>query len=270
MNRYSGEFEVTQLSVREDGWKNHDFSQYDSVFHVAGIAHSDTGNASDETKALYYRVNTDLTVEVAEKAKEMGVQQFIFMSSIIVYGDSAPVGQRKLITKDTIPHPDNFYGDSKLQAEVKLQTLGTKDFKIAIVRPPMIYGKGSKGNYPKLAKLAKISPLFPNIENERSMLHIDNLCEFIRLLIEERDNGIFTPQNKKHVKTSDLVVAIGEVHDKKVKLTKSFNGTLRVLANKIGLINKVFGNLSYEQSMSNYHRDYNIRTFKESVELTEG
>src|SRR5699024_6867974 len=122
---------------------------------------------------LYYQVNRDLTIEVAQKAKHEKVKQFIFMSSIIVYGDSK--AEKVVIDRHTKPNPSNFYGQSKLEAEQRILPLDSKDFKIVIVRPPMIYGKHSKGNYPKLAKAAQKLPLFPNIDNERSMLHIDNL-----------------------------------------------------------------------------------------------
>src|SRR5690606_2947926 len=102
-------------------------------------------------------------------------------------------------------------------------------FKVVILRPPMIYGKGCKGNYPKLVKLAKILPVFPNIENKRSMLHIDNLCEFIKLMIDNGENGLFFPQNKEYVKTSELVKIIAEVHGRKIRFTKLFNFLLKIL-----------------------------------------
>ncbi len=260
-------YKVETIIVRGDEWKNGDFGTYDSIFHVAGIAHVD---AKAEMEEVYYQVNRDLTIEVAKKAKADGVKQFIFMSSIIVYGDSSEIGKKRVITKDTVPTPANFYGNSKLTAEQGIIPLESEKFKVAILRPPMIYGKGSRGNYPKLAKLAQEIPVFPDIENERSMLHVDNLCEFVRLAIDNEDSGIFFPQNKEFVRTSEMVYLIGEVYGKNIKLTKLFNPTIRVLARKIGLINKVFGNLVYEKSMSDYDKaNYRIRSFEESIELTE-
>lgn len=142
-----------------------DFSPYDSIFYCAGIAH----NSSDsKLEDLYYQVNRDLTIAVATKAKAQGVKQFIFMSSMIVFGNH-PSG-KTYISADTKANPDNFYGDSKLQAEIGLEKLQASSFNIAIIRPPMIYGKGSKGNYPLLAKLARKSPIFRNYPNNRSML----------------------------------------------------------------------------------------------------
>ena len=137
MKNFEG-YLVDTIDMIDPSWRNFDFSGYDAVFHVAGIAHSDVNNVSDEVKNKYYRVNTELTVETAKKAKESGVGQFVFMSSIIVYGSD-----NQCITDKTIPNPDNFYGDSKLQADIGIHQLQADEFNVVSVRPPMIYGKGS-------------------------------------------------------------------------------------------------------------------------------
>lgn len=201
-----------ELSVRGTEWKEHDFSIYDVVLHVAGIAHVSTDPSKEQQ---YYKVNRDLAIEVAEKAKQEHVKQFIFTSSIIVYGDGSHINKKRIIDKNTKPQPSNFYGNSKLQAEKGISLLESDDFKVVIIRPPMIYGKGSKGNYPKLASYARKLPIFPDIDNERSMLHIDNLCEFIRLIIKNEERGFFFPQNIEYVKTSELVKRIADVYGKK-------------------------------------------------------
>jgi len=260
---------VDEVCLKTSNWIELDFSSYDAVFHVAGIAHSDTGKASEETKTLYYQVNRDLTIEVASKAKLEGVRQFIYMSSMIVYGTQTQFGKRVSIQQHDVPAPDNFYGDSKWQAEIGLAELKSDEFQIAIIRPPMVYGKGSKGNYPRLAKFAKTLPLFPNIDNVRSMIYIDNLCEFIRLVIENVDEGVFHPQNDEYITTSELVALIAEIHGKKMRLITCFNPLLKVLAKRVSLINKVFGNLYYDKALSGYKENYHIRSFKESIELTE-
>ncbi|MDF2946788.1 MAG: putative UDP-sugar epimerase [Bacillales bacterium] len=264
LEKYPEEYSVTLISLRDKSWENMELSSFDVVLHVAGIAHVSTDPNLEE---LYYKVNRDLTIEVAKKAKNEGVKQFIFMSSIIVYGDSND--EVKLIVKDTKPNPSNFYGKSKLQAEEGIRPLQNENFKIAVVRPPMIYGKGSKGNYPKLAKLAKILPFFPDINNKRSMLHIDNLCEFLRLIIESKESGLFFPQNKEYVKTSEMVRIIAETHGKKIVLTKIFNPLIKVLGMRLSIINKVFGNLVYDSSMSNYKETYQIRNLRQTIEKTE-
>src|SRR5699024_7163675 len=257
-------YSVTKISLRDGTWKEQDFSEFDVVLHVAGIAHV---SRDPKMEVAYYRVNRDLTVEVAEKAKIDGVKQFIFMSSIIVYGD-AP-GNDGMIDRHTIPKPKDFYGDSKLQAEKKIIPLETDDFKVVIIRPPMIYGKNSKGNYPKLAKVAKELSVFPYVENRRSMLHIDNLSEFIRLMIVNEENGLFFPQNNEYVNTSDMVRVISEVHGKKIKLVKIFSPVLEMMRNRLTIVNKVFGNLVYDKDMSKYKNSYSVRNLTESIELTE-
>ena len=266
MSQWQNDYQIDTLDTKGD-WQTHDFSPYDVVFHVAGIAHVD---AKADMETLYYQVNRDLTIEAAKKAKAEGVKQFIFMSSIIVYGDSSKLGEKRVITKDTIPTPTNFYGNSKLQAEQGVLSLQDEHFNVVILRPPMIYGKGSKGNYPKLARLAQKTPIFPDIENERSMLYIENLCAFIRLMIDNETRGIFFPQNKEYVKTTELVKTIAEVYGKKMRLTKAFNPLIRWGSKKVPAINKVFGSLVYEKEMSDYQGyEYCRSNLKQTIEKTE-
>ncbi len=264
LRNYPDRYFIDSISLRDDSWKKKDFSNYDVVFHVAGIAHV---SSDPKMEDKYYKVNRDLTIETAKKAKVEGVKQFIFMSSIIVYGDSTR--DKKVIDKNTVPSPSNFYGNSKLQAEEGIKSLEGENFKVAIIRPPMIYGKDSKGNYPKLSKAAKRLPLFPDVNNKRSMLHIDNLSEFIRLLIDYEDSGLFFPQNSEYVRTSEMVKIIAAVNGKKIKLSKVFNPILHLMGFKVAIINKVFGNLVYEKSMSKYKENYQIRDLQESIMTTE-
>lgn len=264
MENYPNDYHIEKISLRDDAWKEHDFSKYDSILHVAGIAHVST---NPKMENLYYRINRDLTIEVARKAKLEGVKQFIFMSSIIVYGNG--VDRDGCIDEKTEPRPRDFYGNSKLEAEEKITTLINKEFNIAIIRPPMVYGKNSKGNYSKLAKAARKLAIFPDIENKRSMIHINNLSEFLRLIIDNEEGGIFFPQNKEYVKTSEMVKFIAEVHGNNIRLTKKFNPFIIPLINKVNLFNKVYGNLYYCKSLSEYKQDYRVLEFKQSIYATE-
>ena len=266
VSKYPDKYSVDTIDMESSAWKEKSFAAYDVIFHVAGLAHVSTDPKMED---LYYKVNRDLPIETAIKAKSEGVKQFIFMSSIIVYGDSSDIKEKKIITKDTVPSPTNFYGQSKLQAEQGISALQDNKFKVVVLRPPMIYGKGSKGNYPRLSKLAQKTPIFPDIDNERSMLHIDNLCEFVRLMIENEESGVFYPQNREYVKTSEMVRLIAETHGKRVRLTKIANPLLRLLGRRIGTINKVFGNLVYGKNISEYEENYCVRNFKESIRVTE-
>ena len=267
---FPDKYTVDTVDMIGGGWKEKDFSPYDTVFHVAGIAHSDNGKIAPEKEKLYYSVNTELTSAAAEKAKSDGARQFIFMSSAIVYGNSAPIGKTKIITADTPVSPANCYGDSKVQAEKRLKLLEDENFKVVILRSPMIYGKGSKGNYPLLAKLALKLPFFPRVQNERSMLYIENLCEFVRLMIENEESGTFFPQNSEYSNTSELVEMIAAAHGKKIELVGGFTRLLKIMSCFTGLVNKAFGNLTYERSISDYKENYRVAGLYDSVKRTEG
>ena len=269
MEQFGEDYSIDTVDMIGDSWKNKSFSGYDSVFHVAGIAHSDNGKISKEKEKLYYAVNTDLTVETARKAKADGVKQFIFMSSAIVYGNSAPIAKKKYISKDTPVRPANCYGDSKVQAEKGLRKLEDKNFKVVILRPPMIYGKGSKGNYPLMSKMAQKLPIFPYVKNRRSMLYIENLCEFVRLMITNEERGTFWPQNREYSNTSEMVNMIGKAHGKNVHLIKGFEWSLKLLGNFTGLVDKAFGNLYYDKKLSQYKTNYRVCSLEDSIKRTE-
>lgn len=269
MKQWNDRYQVDTLDMIGDNWLKYDFSDYDCVYHVAGIAHSDSGKISREKAKLYYEVNTKLTVKTAIKAKKSGVKQFIFMSSAIVYGNSAPIGKMKLITRDTPLSPANCYGDSKVKAEEGLKKLEDESFKVVILRPPMIYGKNSKGNYPLMSRLARKLPVFPEIDNCRSMLYIENLMEFVRLMIENEERGTFFPQNAEYSNTSELVRLIAEQHGKKVLLVKGCTFLLKIAANLTGLVNKAFGNLAYDMEISEYKEDYRKYNLRDSIKETE-
>lgn len=270
MQRWPEAYQVDTVDMIDGTWREKSFAGYDCIYHVAGIAHSDSGKISAEKAKLYYAVNTDLTVEAAKKAKADGVKQFIFMSSAIVYGESAPIGKSKVITKETPVSPVNSYGDSKVQAENGIVPLGEESFKVVILRPPMIYGPGSKGNYPILSKLARKLPVFPVVDNQRSMLYIDNLMEFVRLVIENEEQGIFWPQNEMYSNTTQLVQLIAEAHGRKILLVRGFNWVLRLLSHCTSLVNKAFGSLTYEKGMGQYKQDYQMVSFLQSIRKTEG
>lgn len=270
LRQWPDKYEIDTVDMVDGLWKEKDFSRYDCVYHVAGIAHSDIKNITEERKALYYKVNTELAIETAKKSKADGVKQFIFMSSSIVYGDSAPIGKNKVINSKTPVQPSNFYGDSKVQAEKGLRELEDGHFKVVILRPPMIYGRGSKGNYPLLSKMACKLPVFPKVYNQRSMLYIGNLVEFVRLMIENEERGTFWPANKEYSQTSDLVKMIAEVKGKKVLLIPGLAWVLKIMSHFTGLVNKAFGNLAYETSLSEYKENYRAIDLAQSIKETEG
>ncbi len=269
LNKFSARYQIKTLDMMNEEWRKYDFSGTDVVYHVAGIAHADTEKITEQQKNLYYKVNTELAVEVARKAKAAGVKQFIFISSMIVYSGC----DEKYITKATTPKPQNFYGDSKWLADQKVRELMDNTFKVVVLRPPMIYGKGCKGNYKQLAKIANTVPIFPVYSNKRSVLYIDNLCEFVRLMIDNEESGIFFPQNAEYVRTSDMVQIIAKVKKHRILIVPGFSWLIKLLKHLPGrfgkLANKAFGDSAYDMCMSAYKENYRVITLEESIKLTE-
>jgi len=230
-------YSVDTLDMIDGSWRDYDFSGYDVVFHVAGIAHI---KENKKNKDLYYKVNRDLAIETAEKARSCKVKHFILLSSMSVYGVKEGV-----VEKNTKPTPFNNYGKSKLQADNVIEKMASESFKISILRPPMVYGEGCKGNYQLLKKFALRSPVFPDIYNERSMVHITVLCEFVKNVIDKEQQGYFFPQDSSYICTSSMVKKIALENGKKIHLVKVFNPFIRLFKN-VGIISKVFGSLVYE------------------------
>lgn len=227
---------VDTLDMLNDNWMNFDFFNYDVILHVAAIVHIKEKNSM---KDIYYKVNRDLPIQVAKKAKEQRVKQFIFMSTMAVYGL-----EEGIITKNTFPNPKSFYGKSKYEAELELNKLESKDFNLCIVRPPMVYGDGCKGNYQRLIKLAKRLPIYPTYKNKRSMVSIDNLCLYLKRIIEEKQSGIILPQDDEYVCTVEMMKLL---RDKKVLSTSIFNVGIKLLVKYNKVFKKLFGTLIYKK-----------------------
>ena len=251
--------EVEELDMIGNAWKEKDFSGFDCVFHVAGIAHDVKGK---QNEGLYMAVNRDLAVETAEKAKNSGVKQFIFMSSMSLYENC-----KGNITVETPYSAKSPYGKSKLQADEKIREMSDENFKVAVLRPPMIFGKDCKGNFPRLVSLALKTPLFPKIENKRSMLYIENLSEFVRLAVENRVEGVFFPQNPQYFATYAIVSTAAAAKGKKLRLTKLFNWLVFLLMPFSKSMKKVFGSLTYDKSLSDtFDGKYNIVGNEDSID----
>lgn len=259
------EFQVDTVDTMNDVWRQADFTKYDTVFHVAGIAHVDP---KPEMAPLYYKVNRDLTVEIAKHAKENGVKQFIFMSSGIVYHASKSL-KGDIKTKDTVPNPNDFYGDSKLQAENGLKELESPLFKVCILRPPMIYGPGNKGNLPRLGWLATKTPIFPAWHNKRSMLYVENLAEFVKQCIVRQMYGTFFPQNAEYSDTVEIVRQFAKEHNHKIWISKIFNPFVWLGSFFLPALPKMFSDSYYVQEMSKYDFDYQLVSFEDSIKGLE-
>jgi len=240
-------YEVTRISVRDNSWKTLDFSAYDAVIHLAGIVHKKENKVSRDK---YFKINRDLTDAVAKKAKAEGVSQFIFFSSMAVYGESGNLKQKIVITRKSETAPNTSYGQSKLEGEEKLRNLESKDFKVAIIRPPMIYGRGCPGNYKRLRRLALKWAVYPNVHNQRSMLYIDNLMVLVKGILDQKSRGIFLPQDEEYSDTLEMIKEIRKAHDKKTWVLNLVRPLLFLAGKRSYTMNKAFGNLCYEKGLS--------------------
>ena len=244
LSKWPDTYEIDAISLRDDEWKKKDFSRYDVIYHLAAVVHK---KEKLEMKSLYDKVNKDLTIEVAVKAKNEGMKQFIFMSTMSVYGEEGNLDKNVVIGQKTETNPKTYYGKSKLSAEIELDKLNDDKFKVVILRPPMIYGSNCTGNYARLERLALSLPVFPMIDNQRSMLYIEKLNEYVKGYIDEGVEGLFLPQDEQYVNTSLLVKKIAVENGKKMYLSKVLGFIVKLMGKRLNLVKKVFGNLIYEK-----------------------
>lgn len=263
MKKFGSQYQVTVISSMNHEWEYYDFTGYDAVYNASGLAHANAIDGSDE---LYYEVNGRLPGEIAAKAKAENVPLYISMSSQIIYGDMTGVGKKNVITSDTKPTAEGIYGKSKIMGEEKVLQYADDKFKTAIIRPPMIYSENAPENFERLCKFAVKSPIFPNLYNEQSMIYADNLCELIRLIIENQVGGIYFPQEPEYIHISKLVKDISKSVGKKMLVTKVFNPLLRLISGKVRFVRKAFGSLVYDKSLSG-HFDwaYCVVSYEEAV-----
>ncbi|MGK7376409.1 NAD-dependent epimerase/dehydratase family protein [Planococcus sp. 1R117A] len=259
---------IDYISVRNDAWKEKDFSVYDAIYHVAAIVHQKEKVQNEE---LYYKVNRDLTYDLAVKAKVEGVHSFIFLSTMAVYGLIGKIGEDTVITKNTKESPTSFYGKSKLEAEQLLNNLQSEQFNVSTLRIPMIYGSNCPGNYSLLSKLARKSPVFPKITNKRSLIFVDHLSDIVIHLIENNLAGMFLVKNPADINTSNMVEIIAKVNNKKLHQSAILGLFIRFSGNKIKTTRKMFGNIIYEDKDSRIKGfKYKQLSFEESIALAEG
>ena len=265
LEAFPDRYRVSAVSLRGEDWRKSGFSGWDCVVHTAGIAHVKADPSLDDA---YYRINRDLALEVARRAKADGVGQFVFLSSINVYGSAAPAGERRVIGPDTNPAPEGAYARAKLEAEEGLARLAQEGFCVATLRLPMVYGRGCKGNYNALSALARRLPVFPRFENRRSAIYVENLAECVRLLIDSRAEGLFFPTDGPPVSTADFVRAIARARGRRIALWRALNPLVALLGRR-GTARRAFGDMAYEEGMTAVPAGYRRFDFEESIRRTE-
>ncbi|WP_282020651.1 NAD-dependent epimerase/dehydratase family protein [Planomicrobium okeanokoites] len=261
-------WEIDFVSVRDNTWKHKDFSLYDAIYHVAGIVHK---KETAENKDIYYKVNRDLTYQLALKAKKEGVKSFVFLSTMAVYGLIGKIGEDTIISKETKPAPTSNYGKSKLEAEGLLEELQSSNFNISILRIPMIYGPNCPGNYSSLSKLARKIPVFPKIDNKRSMIFVDHLSDIVIHIIEKKLLGVFLVKNPEDLNTLEIVSVIGEYHGKRIYKSSFLGFIFITFGNRVSTFRKMFGNMVFQETdcyISGF--EFKKLSLEESISLAEG
>lgn len=265
INKNYPDWQIDAVDSMNRKWAEADFTGYDAVYNVSGLAHANARQVSEE---LYYQVNGQLPIDVATKAKAEGVPLFVQMSSQIVYGDMSGLGEEKMLTPETVPAEPTVYGKSKMMAERGLQKLVDDKFQVAIMRPPLIYSEYARDNFPRLVNFAKKMPIFPKLKNKQSMVYVDNLCELIKLIIENNKGGIYYPQQECYIEISKIVKDIADAVGNKMWQTRIFNPALRLLSKvpQLGFIHKAFGSIAYDMEMSNhFDGKYRVVSYEESI-----
>ena len=268
IQKIDSESQISQLDVVGEQWKEFDFSGYDAVVHVAAIVHRKEPISSEE----YNRVNAELTTQIAEKAKAQGVKQFVFLSSMAVYGMEKSLRKKKsVISHEAVLAPCSLYGQSKYLAEQKIAELEDENFLVTIVRPPNVYGPGCKGGYiTTYAKIVRKLPAIPKAFTsvKQSVLYIDNLCHFIYLLILGQKRGIYTPHDSENVSAVEIMQYISESLELKKK-TSAFLGLFIYLTSSLPLVRKGYGGIAYGEEDSHREEfDYQIVSTKEGMKRT--
>ena len=260
-NEDNQRFKIDKVGAANGAWKQYNFETYDVVFLVAAIVHKKETN---HIKSLYKKVNRDMAVEVAQKAKNAKVKQFVFLSTMAVFDV-----KEERITKNTKPRPATFYGKSKLVAERKLIEMSNSEFFVTIIRPPMVYGSNCPGNFAKLKKMAKYIMIFPKIENQRSMIYIETLCAYIANMMNNPSTGIYHVQNSKYVNTSDMFIKIRKAYGKHTYIILGFQTIIRYMTKRSSLLRKIFGNCYYDnellEEVKRYYRVENEVSFEDSI-----
>ncbi len=238
---------VDEISLIENKPEEIDFSSYDTIIHLAAIVHQSRKIPDSE----YYRVNRDIAIDVAKRAKESGVKQFIFLSTVKVYGDfNAESGPW---TETSECHPEDPYGKSKYEAEIELRKLEDENFTVSIIRTPLVYGKDVRANMLSIMKLVDKLPILPfgKVQNKRSFTYVKNLVGFIDRIIEKRASGVFLAMDSEPLSTTDLVKLIAKYLDKKrilIRIPKFLTGMSKNFIPNI--FERLYGSFEMENSIT--------------------
>ena len=214
IKKYKSKYGIKTFSFLKDDFETLDCRDMDVVFHLSALVHQMGGVSKEE----YERVNVTQTLELARKVKKSGVKHFIFMSTVKVYGEET----NGAYTENSVCYPEDEYGKSKLKAERELLVLEDENFRVSIIRTPIVYGYGVKANIKNLVNLVNKVPILPfgGIENKRSMVYVGNLCHLVEVVISQGKSGIFLASDDELMSTTRLCELISQGLNKKIYLIK--------------------------------------------------
>ena len=251
--------DVFQISLRNNTWKTFDFKNVDVVVHIVGIT-----PAAAKSREEYYSVNTELTKQIAEKAKRSGVGHFIYFSSMAVYGAVQQIDKSKgMVFKNTPTLPMNDYGKSKLQAEEYVRSIKGENFNVSIVRLPSVYGKGKTEYLDQYKYLAEKFPILPIVfpGNFKSAIYIDNLCELVFFIIKNPQNEIICPDDGEYA----AVDYCSAIYPQKKK-SRLVGRVIELLMYKNERIIDYYGCVCYSKELSEvFGGEYRVVPFKDAV-----
>lgn len=249
LKKYSSSYEIITFSFLNDNFVNLDLSNIDVVIHCSALVHQMKGASWEQ----YEKININQTIQLADKAKKSGVKHFIFLSTIKVYGEES----NKHCYENSRTNPTDYYSISKLKAEDSIRNIESSNFKISVLRCPLIYGAGVRANFANLINLIKKAPILPfkNIKNKRSLVFVGNVCFILHRIIFLEKRGIFLSVDDKALSTTDLIQMIAKYLDKKILLIDIifFDKFLKII--KPSYYQRLFGSLVI-------NNDYTMETLK--------
>lgn len=245
IEKYKNKYNIIQVDLLKIKPEEIEFKNVDTVLHLAALVHQMNGAPREK----YFEINTELTKKVAEVAKKNKVKHFVFYSTVAVYGTHGNLNEKLILTKESKVNPKTPYAQSKWEAEKILKNLESSNFKISILRPPMVYGKNCPGNMKKLEKLVKLFPILPfgNDENKRTLVHIDKLLEKTKNVIDKEIIGITIPKDDEDVSIKEILEYIFKEKNKRRILIK-FPKFMRNILYKIipEIIESLYGDLRFK------------------------
>ena len=255
--------EVESISVRDDSWRQLDLSAFDAVIYTAAIVH----RKDDVPEELYDAVNAQQPFAFAQAAKAAGVRQFVFLSTMGVYGQVKKLPAGNIVDAQTPLKPFPGYGSSKLKGERLIQSLADESFRVSIIRPANVYGKGCKGGYISgFAKITSMLPVLPRAfeESRQGMLFVDNLAELCWLAVHADCSGVYPAQDRTPVSAYDIMRAMAECICPKKKTLRG-EAALKLIQGN-ALVTKLFGGVSYAEDYAKCPLgDYQLVEFREAI-----